>query len=217
MKTETEIDRQAALVRDEIVQAAAVARSELVQDKARASELEKELERLRGIAAKEAESAGNALFRANKAIAETQAELERERRDAMHTQERLASLERSLESESAARRADQARLLAERTSFRRQAFSTIAIAFALLVLFGVWYLDRRFGSQFGLVKVRFAAVVVGIAVWLTGVVGGGDRVSEIQSWDAFQRFRTTAVRLRGIAWLFASGVAVNAMWDWLKS
>jgi hypothetical protein len=87
MKSETEVDRQAALLRDEIVQAAAVARSELAQERARASELAKELERLKGLAAKEAESAGSALARANKAVADTEAELERERQDAKRTQE----------------------------------------------------------------------------------------------------------------------------------
>jgi hypothetical protein len=126
-------------------------------------------------------------------------------------------LERSLDSESAARKAEQARQVEERTSFRPAAFSFGVIAFMLLVAIGVWYADRRFGLAFGPAKVRIAAVVVGAALWLTSVVGAGDRISAIQTWTAFQSFRSTAVWLRGIAWLFTSGVIVNALWDWLKS
>lgn len=217
MTSETEIDRQAALVRDEIVQAAALARSELAQEKARASELASELERLKGVAAKEAESAGSALARANQAVAVTQVELEREREEARRTQERLTLLERSLESESAARTADQGRQLEERAHFRRSVFSVAAVVLCVLVGIGVWYVARRFDPEFGFAKAWLAAVSVGLALWLTGVVGVGDRITEVRSWGRFVGFRSIAVWLGRIALVLASGVGVNALWDWIKA
>lgn len=214
MRTENEVDKQAALVRDEIIQAAAATRAELEKERLRVLRLQTDLEKAQATAAAKAVSAGLAIDEASKEIGTLKADLERERVGTEILQRRLEAIEAALASDQAER---ERQSVATRNKTWRRGFIGGALALAVAAVAIGWWADGRLNVGVDLTKLRLAVVVVATSVWLTLAVGVGDRMAAIASWNRFVQFRAVAVWLRGIAWLALSTVILSALYDWIKS
>jgi hypothetical protein len=210
MGAATDADAQAALVRDEIVQAAASARSELSREQARVQALQEELDRARTIASRDAATAGESVLRAKEGIKELEAKLVAERTVSANLERRLAAIEGTLDSERIERQNERTRADQTRTRALFVVGSGVGLLVALALVWWTWSHGPAAAIPW---RWRLAAAAGIIVAATLCVFLAGGQILAVRSWPVFVRCKKFYMTT---SWAVILGVLVNALWDFLK-